>query len=136
VIESHVTSLEVARKLKELGVAQKSSLYWVPNEWGEYSVCDIDCEDSNFSIEQSYSAFLVSELSADMPDYSFTLWWESGLWRCSCDGNMLRYRLGLPEGKGYNEELRNYKETNPANALAKLRINLIESNILKAGELK
>jgi len=69
-IESQVCSLEQAKKLKDLGVSQKSIFYWHPNfdnpvfgeQWTtvagkQYKKTQV-CNDKN----GSYSAFTVAEL--------------------------------------------------------------------------
>jgi len=69
-LENQVVSLELAKKLKELGVKQESLFWWVEKEEGqmlEYEpsiVCERDC-----------SAYTVAELGEILP-VSFSSWRE------------------------------------------------------------
>lgn len=59
-IEKHVTSLEWSKKLKELGVKQKSIFYYDDKDELHYGK----------SIFSKTSAFLSSELDAVLPEYT------------------------------------------------------------------
>lgn len=70
-LEEQVTNLELAKKLKELGVKQDSLFYWVKlgkritgndnNEWS------IDYKESEYLWQAFISAFTVAELGEMLP---------------------------------------------------------------------
>ena len=70
-IEDQVVSVEVAKKLKEIGVEQESLFYW--RVWNDETVdCAIGYEDYDFSgagrkIVERISAFTVAELMEQLP---------------------------------------------------------------------
>lgn len=55
-LEQQVTSLEISKKLEELGVKQESLHYWM------YVEAHDDYELDNGNFEMQYSAFTVAEL--------------------------------------------------------------------------
>jgi len=131
-LEDQVTSLELSKRLKELGVLQDSLWCWYASKSParDKHFLERDNVPSRLN-EHKVSAFTVAELSIEMPEYSFTLYWEDKRWRCACDGSLLKYRLGIENSKGYNNELLNFYCSNPANALAMLKVNLVKRGILK-----
>lgn len=73
-MEKHVTNLEISKKLKELGVKQKSGFWW--SEWTKkhgdvYTLLyggGGTREEFSHRTEKVYSAFLASELGELLPD--------------------------------------------------------------------
>ncbi len=64
-IEQHVTSLEISKKLKYLGVKQESQFEWVKMySFNEYKVL---WKPTLHYETESYSAFLASELGELLP---------------------------------------------------------------------
>lgn len=86
-IEQQVTSLEISKKLKELGVKQESYFHWYQGIQGIWSLGDttdmmngaVDVGRSTAPQFNSYSAFTVAELGEMLPsDFRFTT--EIGNW--------------------------------------------------------
>lgn len=126
-IESHVTSLELSNRLKELGVSQESYAHWV-----KLPSCDpfltIHREDP---IGDEYtSAFLASELGEMLPEACLLEGTTqvvlhcskySGGWRVSYQSNKFRGKRAVNVAQHGNTE---------ADARAKLLIHLIEKGII------
>jgi hypothetical protein len=121
-IEAQVANLELSKRLKELGVPQKSIFYWrthhphrgYPIRAKPYLVkarSDQDC-----------SAFMVAELGLMLPDGCGTLRdWESGFTVYSYEKS--------EDGKTF---INHYHTTDTeADARAKAIIYLIENKLLK-----
>lgn len=74
-LEKQCVSLELAKKLKELGVKQESLFYWYAragrNEHSDFKVITTE-KNSQYSclrwVQYSYSAFTVAELGEMLPD--------------------------------------------------------------------
>lgn len=67
-LEQQVTSLELSKKLKELGVKQDSLFYWTPsNAYNKYYISDIGYRLTPIPSENEYSAFTVAELGELLP---------------------------------------------------------------------
>lgn len=65
-LEQQVTSLEIAKRLKELGVKQESLFVWMqPYEDRDWEIY----YDYKSSSDIYYSAFTVAELGEMLPDY-------------------------------------------------------------------
>jgi hypothetical protein len=63
-LENQVCSLELAKKLKTLGVKQESYFIWAKRVDGTYIVYDHPRFGSMFADEGSFSAFTVAELGS------------------------------------------------------------------------
>jgi hypothetical protein len=105
-LEDQVCSLELAKRLKELGVKQESLFYWVSIQ-GKYFIQYAIFVDSEYQSQLTYSAFTVAELGE-----------------------------GLPEKVLFNEvmgdkRLSDFYDGNEADARAKMRIYLIENGLVK-----
>ncbi len=61
-LEQQVVSLELAKKLKELGMKQDSHFWWHP----DFTLVDIGYDSTN---KDRISAFTVAELGEMLPDY-------------------------------------------------------------------
>lgn len=119
-LEQQLVSLELAKKLKELGVKQESYFYW-----------DIHNElfvplDSTLNPYTQCSAFTVAELGEMLPYGCWTekmmagmASYKEGRWRCTDDVN-----IGSD-----NKVLKMYADTE-ADARAKMLIYLVENNLI------
>ena len=77
-LEQQVCSLELAKKLKELGVKQESLWYWnmITKEFKDYEGKSpiIACEIySNSRLWENFSAFTVAELGEMLPKKNITI---------------------------------------------------------------
>lgn len=135
-IESQVCSLELAKKLKELGVKQ-CSLFW----WEEYpSLINLKYIPYRLGMENEnikfYSAFTVSELGEMLPT---KIYWkdesaeyvylfikkypdEYHISYCDLDDKWFDWFVT--------------KDKKEANARAKILINLIENSLIKIEDIK
>ena len=124
-LENQVSSKEQSKKLKELGVIQKSLFYWHPNfdrpvfgekvttkSGSQYKKTQV-CNDKNVAT----SAFTVAELGLIMKEYSLPFYWK--IWDGWC------YKQG-GDPKGFDNEV---------TARAEMLIYLLESKRLKAEEI-
>lgn len=138
-LQSQVTSLEISKKLKELGVKQESYFVWFPgvrieNGLGSFKTEDIWLLEHRKIEGEQYSAFTVAELGEMLPSniHQFEKDTEKpgGRW-LSCDkSDDGGWIIGYGEN-GTNEiEIDCSSELNFANALGKMLIYLIENNLL------
>lgn len=145
-LEDQCCSLELAKKLKELGVRRDSLFYWIKSDYfnNEYyiSIVNIDhmlddnkeilinlgheCCESNNKIIESYSAFIASELLELFPmingmpvELMKICGLINGIYYCCRYFGIDGDILHVEDGK------------NAANACAKLLIYLIENGIIK-----
>jgi len=140
-IKNQVVSLELAKRLKELGVKQKSLFYYVvggssriqlhPDAidriWGiKYPDGLIDTAD----VKINYSAFTVTELINLMPEF----------YKFKGEKYYINYKKML--GKFYcsgvniiNKEFQHHSDKNPVNAIASMLMYLLENKLLTAGEM-
>jgi len=96
-LEDQVCSLELAKKLKELGVDQDSYFYWCRIRDLETDHVSIKSESQIENLENYYqvdkitSAFTVAEIGEMLPHF-FDSWHEVGTWEYSIkldrDGGM------------------------------------------------
>jgi len=127
-IEDQVVSLELAKKLKELGVNQESLWWWRENEEGKYVLRT----DKNVLYGQTvrrikqYSAFTVAELGEMLP-------WEYGTVK-HIEGHFVSVKFGIGKGNyffpDFGEDYFPPKLTE-ANARAKMLIYLIENKLIQ-----
>lgn len=112
-LEDQVVSLELAKRLKELGVTQKSAFYWATSEVKCGTVSgELDLELSNYASGDydNCSAFTVAELGEIIPPYFHTHRLKDGSWRGATDQDIAE---------------------NEAEARAKMLIHLIEKGIVR-----
>ena len=119
-LEEQVCSLDIAKRLKELGVKQESYLWWDIN--GELTHFG-DGENSDYAVERAYS---VAELGEMLPEqyFSFKCHTEvegDGIWSCA--------GARMPEFEFYEGQW--VTADTEANARAKMLIHLIEQGIVK-----
>lgn len=133
-MEKHVTSLELSKKLKELGVPQKSYFYWCSHTSykkgtgliKEYSVIPKSSSTVKYSNEHNnivYSAFLSSELGEMLPENTNTFKEPVGKKEWVCTRNEPR-------------EMISRRADAEANARAKMLIYLIENKLLDVKNIK
>lgn len=125
-LEQQVVSLELAKKLKELGVKQESYFHWRELEDATFLVSDCDCSSPD---GDDIAAFTVAELGEMLP--SIIIDFE------------LKYRLKIEKTDIWEiiyEEVTNENEKGfllvaddqtEADARAKMLIYLIENNLIK-----
>jgi hypothetical protein len=144
-LEKQVCSLDLAKRLKELGAKQESLFYW--GEEGELITEEEYYDFQDFvsavgkpegtSIQKHYSAFTVSELGEMLPvnvkhikdaEYywleiskSFTL---SDIWSVE----YLRYEQ---DGSCICFDMQCFNDENEANARAEMLIYLLENKLIK-----
>ncbi len=116
-LSDQVCSLELAKRLKELGVKQES-LFWHTEQLNKnhksiYNpIIPVELKDDSHNF---YSAFTVAELGEMLPYYNYSIMFSIRF----CD-----IYLGHPT-KGSII----FKESTEANARAKMLIYLIENNL-------
>ena len=118
-IENQVCSLELAKKLKELKVKQKSLYWYVMAEDGER----IESEPHYARLEEDISAFTVAELGEMLPitvkttKYNLGYKWQS------------HYELIKNDLSGEMEYIKHFAAETEANARAKMLIYLLEDEL-------
>lgn len=129
-LEQQVVSLELAQKLKELGVKQESLYYWATFDVDEEAPAEIiDAytrkAKSWFIGENCYSAFTVAELGEKirkqekygMPIYdTYHKQWYSGYWDDECN-EQANYWIDI-------------SADTEADARAKMLVYLLENNLI------
>lgn len=130
-LEKQVTSLEISKRLKELGVKQESLFYWVENFRG-IQLSGKDNVNIEWSIHPSsnignWSAFTVSELGEMLPS-GFKFKSKSFYIAMDCDKNIFYEDMPKTEeiysGQGDSEDTE-------ANSRAKMLIYLIENKLIE-----
>ena len=122
-IESQVISLELAKRLKELGVKQVSYFWWVNGLLGSEQMFDGVPKS-----EEEYAAFTVTELLELLPsELNKGGWekWDNRFELATHAGKkwLARYYAGDAFDKGVVAKT-------PADACAGMLIDLIENNLL------
>lgn len=123
-LEDQVCSLELAKRLKELGVKQESAFYWFNVHWEEGREprwCLIKSEEINSerwrTPKNGFCAFTVAELGEMLPtDYRCEKW-EYVWWMTL----LLEKHHHIPA----------FADIKEADARAKMLIHLIEKGIIK-----
>jgi hypothetical protein len=135
-LEDIVTSLELSKKLKELGVKQESFLYWVKLKH------DFDLffyQESVFDIPQgeSCSAYTAAELFNLLPRFIYSQHAHAKFFleiskdaASGADGRDARVKYYSSDCDDYLYDAI-FVDENFANALAKMLIYLIENNLIK-----
>lgn len=129
--EDQVCSLEISKRIKELGVPQKSLLYWKTHTGNLFilTCCDIGFTISEENNEK-YSAFTVAEGAEALP------------YRLNVDTKNLQYlvirrcRLSwLIKYWDYEHDpFIGFENNTLANALGKMLIYLLEKKLIKPTE--
>jgi hypothetical protein len=114
-LENQVVSLDLAKRLKELGVKQESLFYWHDSE--------VISDDSRLRVPEDVSAFTVAELGEMLPVNSETKRIAvTNEWYC-------RFRHWKANGHGYDEYQQDAKTE--ADARAKMLIYLLEKGLIQ-----
>ena len=123
-IEQQCTSLELSKRLKELGVRQDSYFHWVITEIGNQFIWPFElCEQEVSCIVFSWSAFTASELGEMLPKQ---IWHPNGEKLMICrPANRLCHWVVYYDKDTWTEE------NSEANARAAMLINLIEQGMVK-----
>ncbi len=130
-LEDQVCSLEIAQKLKKLGVKQGSCFVW--KDFGKWELeYNQSCNESQMMIIDC-SAFTVAELGELLPD---CVHWEQGVYfrtDCRCNASS---KIMIAYFDTNNTQLRCMMDTdllfeeNEAEARAKMLIYLLENKLL------
>jgi len=123
-LEDQVCSLELAIKLKSLGVEQSSLWYWVKDSWlKEFKLIYTRSGDilPITIYDEEYSAFTVAELGEGLPTAYYTR-------HDTITRDWLGYRY---KGRDIGDELIVAGIDTEANARAKMLIYLIENGLVK-----
>jgi len=160
-LESQVCSLEYAKRLKELNVKQESIIYWekCPENKNEFILSFIEWHDKEsgewgdchlLENQEHYSAFTVSELmdllphrittKENEPYSSYRLRIEKSIWYKNIESLNFVYIYIVNYYCDTTSEVmdwtyvaltKNVHDENPANALAKMFIHLLENGLIK-----
>lgn len=115
-LESQVVSLELAKRLKELGVKQESVCIWQERYMGHWKPTWVKVVADDREIV--YSAFTVAELGEMLPEFFMSGRLSDGSFACAVKG--------LQSSNLYSRE-----KLKEADARAKLLIYLIEKGLVK-----
>lgn len=138
-IENHVCSLELAKKIKELGIKQESVFYWakqgifVPGisnpETDTHAITIPSSKQYIQKLREPYSAFLASELGEFMSkisvlDKGYQQFIELSIHGCGF----------LPEDNDFSKNIIFVDDSEP-NMRAKMLIYLIEEGYVKVEDI-
>jgi len=145
-LEDQVCNLKLSKKLKELGVEQKSNWYWydIVGESEKEQEDSAQLGDADYVLEFKtfrpyFATFTVAQLGEMLPERIYY-------------GNKIPYKLDITKDKTgwyvlysqypsiYTDSIEAFKnchavETTEANARAKMLIYLLENNLIK-GDVK
>jgi len=123
-IEQHVTSLELSKRLKELGVQRESAFYWA--KWTGEPPC-VCYTGGGYTGVMQCSAFLASELGEMLPKEHHELG-HLQLWKRSdiMAGNQYAWTAEYHNNGGISAMC----DGTLPNAMAQLLIHLIEQGIV------
>lgn len=130
-IEQQVCSLELAKKLKELGVKQDSIIYWYNYSWNGWIVNTRGQLPYNLDTEQDdcVSAFTVAELGEMLPPYIEK--YEKTYWR----NFNIKFMSYMTRDGNYDDLCPTQGGDTEADTRAKMLIHLIENNLVKVEDL-
>lgn len=141
-LEDQVASLELCKKLKELGVRRESVFYWCRGirhrDFGLTGWClrgnkFVDENEAIIEKFEKISAFTVAELGEMLPREvrGFDL-----LIRPADGSTPLKWHIGYVENdyEGYDYRFERQASDNLANAMARMLIHLIEQGIVNPKE--
>lgn len=130
-LEQQVTSLELSKKLKELGVKQESLFYWTRNyTWksGDFKADSKEyigySKNKKHYSEYEYAAFTVAELGELLPNLT-TSWKQIETsdgdigWRCHYDDKEVKTTIADTE----------------AESRGKMLVYLLENNLINLSEV-
>lgn len=126
-LENQVVSLELSKKLKELGVKQESLFRWQGYlQPKEIKTCElVPSDEPIYEPYDIYSAFTVAELGELIPS--------------NFSGLYCKYQWGFLHNRHYaylnkmedNSEVMNFEAETEADARAKMLIYILENNLIK-----
>ena len=120
-LEQQVCSLELSKKLKELGVKQESLWYWKCEKTNETEFYELDIQKSDdLLFYKVISAFTVAELGKML-----------SIWAVSKVTGSDRGQPDEWECATITDPTKFYREKTEADARAKMLIHLIEQGIVK-----
>ena len=128
-MEKHVTSLELSKKLKELGVKQESEFYWSKEYTGKGWVYEIKHKGYTLEVNgkevEHLSAFLSSELGEMIPGIveGCRVLTQKGL-----IGNL--WYVTIETLNPESEEKKQFTAENEAEARGKMVEYLLENNLM------
>jgi hypothetical protein len=150
-LEQQVTSLELAKKLKELGLKQESLFYWIlfhggvgkgHSDYERSATWELRTKDSSLNFQESrISAYTVAELGEMLPEYLvindrvviFTT-------RHNREDKDTGWEQGYEFAESLNDEDVGWVEVEQAeteaDARAKMLIHLHEQGLLKPNQKK
>ena len=128
-LENQVCSLELSKRLKELGVKQESIFGWMLHNYGDRKdwVCVRGANDlrtTEWNFEHQCSAFTVAEIGEMLPehvDYYLHHHKENHEWIITFSEHAEIYR----------KYRKTFKDDNEANARAKMLIYLLENKLME-----
>ena len=132
-LENQVVSLELAKKLKELGVPQRSLFVYVP-EWAkDDTLVDFRIEHNDGGWDKTcIAAHTVAELGEMLPEYKHGYKVVRTYWG---DQRGVGAEVSLPDKYYQDDENSRHATTHyadtEADARAKMLIYLIENNLIK-----
>lgn len=133
-LEDQVCSLDLAKKLKELGVKQDSYFYWVREFREEMPPFKLQSGRRPDSIEDC-SAFTVGELGEMLPtktrDSFQVMSVKDGGWYCVRE----EVRVSALANTRHVGQHRDEWANTEADARAKMLVYLIENNLLKVAQI-
>lgn len=124
-LENQVCSLELSKKLKELGVKQESLFYWV-RPVDKWLLTPVITDEDKIYLEHSindvlqmehYSAFTVAELGNMLPNWTKTIKRLSDDWVC-----IVRHKHNDINNHAFSDT--------EANCRSKMLIYLIENKLM------
>ncbi len=132
-LEKQVCSLELAKRLKELGVKQESLFYYAIYKRKLNPVYRNQLILDGVSLEGLLSAFTVAELGGMLPPDTDSGKTKQGDFICyTCDdedGGTWHYENAEKIGKEFDSH--GEANANEANARAKMLIHLLENKLIK-----
>lgn len=124
-LEDQVCSLELAKKLKELGVKQESLYAWNKQRFGTHLLGNNPNYDCHI-IDEWIAAFTVAELAEMLPDEIERKWLtimkSKNVWEISYD---------FVDNGEHWDSFYDVEDSSQANAIAKVLIHLIENKLIE-----
>lgn len=121
-IEDQVCSLDLARKLKELGVKQDSLFYWIEDLEAHYQPCAILVQRKLDDYEYQYSAFSCAELGVML---------SAGVTISKVNNHFIITHQDLIPGKNFQA----FQGFHLSNLMAHMLTHLIENNLITVDEV-
>jgi len=125
-LEDQICSLELSKRLKELGVPQKSLFYWIASHKndGSFRLGQTTIESRFAKKDRLYSAFTASELGEMFPDDGYTYF---SFKTKKADDSRLFWIAKRSNGQDAHYE----EDFTEVSARAKMLIYLIENKLIE-----